>query len=213
MEDRSRALPLLVATIACAIALAGGWLTGRLDVAIAFSAGAAFALAVRLLAVAATPAIHLSADTAEASDGWAEFHRELNRARRFDRPFGIVRYVGVDRGVIAERQVRDRVAASARRIDRTWLDGGDLFMLLPESDAAAVESAVARAQYAAGAPLDTAVTALFPANGITSGALIACLYQADASPVAIGALSPAPAVHGGAASTDADGRDLAETAT
>lgn len=211
--DVLRVRPVLIVAVACALTIGLGWLAGQLGLALAFTVGAVFSAAVRLATSATAPAIRLTAVTSEPADGWQEFHRELNRARRFDRPFAVVRFVGVGRGVSTERRVRDQVAAMSRRIDRLWLDGGDLFVLLPESDAAAVESAVARARYRLGEALDEVVTAVFPANGITSGSLIACLYQGDASPVAIGALAPVPAALTGTPEPEPADADLAETAT
>jgi hypothetical protein len=210
MEGTGRARSFIGVAAVGALAVAVGWLIDQLDLALAFSAGAALS-AVALASTASAPAIRLTAATSDPSGGWQEFHRELNRARRFDRPFGIVRFVGVGRGVMTERHLRDRVATLARRIDRVWLDGGDLFVLLPESDAAAVETTVARARYRLGEALDVAVSATFPANGITSGSLIACLYQGDASPVAIGALAPASTALPSISS--ADDAELAGTAT
>jgi hypothetical protein len=193
------------------LALAVGWFVGALGLALAFTTGAALTMAVVLRSSAARPTTLLTAATSEPSEGWSEFHRELARARRFDRPFGIVRYVGVGQGVMTDRHLRDKVAALGRRIDRVWLDGGDLFVLMPESDAGAVETAVARARYRVGEALERSISATFPANGITSGSLIACLYQGDASPVAIGALGPVASALSTVSSTD--GGELAESAT
>jgi len=211
MEDTRRVRPYIALGLTCVLAIAISWLLGRLGLGLAFTLGSALTIAVVVLATAAAPAVRLTAATMATPEGWQEFHRELARARRFDRPFGIVRFVDVGSGVVSERRVRDRVAVLARRIDRVWLDGGDLFVLLPESDAAAVETAVERARYRVREALDVAVTATFPANGITSGALIACLYQGDASPVAIGALAPVPSALASVAASEAD--ELAETAT
>jgi hypothetical protein len=210
MESRESARPLIGIAAAGALALAGGWLVGRLDLGLAFAAGLAVALTM-IMSRSTAPAIRLAAGTSEPADGWAEFHRELNRARRFDRPFGIVRFVGVGRGQPTERHLRDQVASMGRRMDRVWLDGGDLFVLMPESDASAVETAVARVRYRIGAALDDAITATFPANGITSGSLIGCLYRGDASPVAIGALSPVPSTVTSLSGSEPE--SLAETAT
>jgi hypothetical protein len=211
MEGSGRARPLIGIAIVCAVALGVGWLAGRLDLWLAFTVGTWFATALALVSMPAVPAIRLTAGMSEPADGWQEFHRELTRARRFDRPFGIVRFVGVGRADISEGQVRDRTAAQARRIDRVWLDGGDLFLLLPESDPAAVDAAVARARARIGAALGDGITATFPANGITSGSLIGYLYQGDASPVAIGALGPvAPAL---TSPPTSESDELAETAT
>ena len=210
MESRGSAPPLIGFAAVGALALANGWLAGRLDLGLAFVAGLAVALTITLLRSTA-PAIRLAAATSEPADGWGEFHRELNRARRFDRPFGIVRFVGVGRGQSTERHLRDQVASLGRRMDRVWLDGGDLFVLMPESDAPAVETAVARVRYRIGVALDEVITATFPANGITSGSLIGCLYQGDASPVAIGALTPVPSTVTSLSGSETEA--LAETAT
>lgn len=211
MEGTGHSRPFAAIAVVCALAMALGWLVGSVGLALAFTAGATITMAGTLLSIPRLPPIRLAAATADPTEGWAEFHRELARARRFDRPFGIVRYVGVDRGVMTERHTRDKVAALSRRIDRVWLDGVDLFVLLPESDAGAVEAAVARARYRLGAALDLTVTATFPANGITSGSLIACLYEGDTSPVAIGALGQVASALSGVSGTD--GGELAENAT
>jgi hypothetical protein len=212
MDSSGSARSFISTAVVGVLALAGTWLVARLDLGLAFTVGLVVALAITFVtASAAAPAIRLTAATSEPADGWGEFHRELNRARRFDRPFGIVRFVGVDRGLTTERHLRDQVASLGRRIDRVWLDGGDLFVLMPESDASAVETAVARVRYRIGAALDDVVTATFPANGITSGSLIGCLYQGDTSPVAIGALSPVPSTVASLSTPEAEA--LAETAT
>ena len=171
---------LIGVAIVCAVALAADWLLGHNGLGLAFAAGAVVGAGLIAISRSTSPALQLSAVTAEPGEGWAEFHRELNRSRRFDRRFGVVRFVGVGAGIVTEQQVRDRVAGLARRIDRVWL----------ESDAASVEMAVARARAAIGEALGVAITAAFPASGITSGALIAALYQGAASPVAIAAVAP-----------------------
>jgi hypothetical protein len=211
MEGTGHSRPFLGISVVIILALAVGWFVGALGLALAFTTGAALTMAVVLRSSAARPTTLLTAATSEPSEGWSEFHRELARARRFDRPFGIVRYVGVGHGVMTDRHLRDKVAALGRRIDRVWLDGGDLFVLMPESDAGAVETAVARARYRVGEALERSIAATFPANGITSGSLIACLYQGDASPVAIGALGPVASALSTVSSTD--GGELAESAT
>jgi hypothetical protein len=202
MDATRRTRAAIGLALTCVAGVVGDWILGLHGLGIAFALGAALAASVMVLSAATQRPIPLAAVTAEPAQGWAEFHRELNRARRFDRPFGIVRFVGVGADEASGVHVRDRVAALARRIDRLWIDEGDLFMLLPESDAGAVETAVARARYRIGDVLETSFTAIFPANGITSGSLVACLYQGDASPVAIGALGPVTPPAEPPASTD-----------
>jgi hypothetical protein len=117
----------------------------------------------------------------DAEVGWAEFHRELVRARRYERTFAIVRFAGAERDVGAT-QVRllDEVSASARRIDRVWVDGNDVLVLLPESTRAAAEALVARIR--SRAPQDFGLSssvACFPLDGLTARAVIAALQGAE----------------------------------
>lgn len=191
---------------------------------LAGSIGSGFAFAVGMLAGSAIvagmatgqSAVRLAAATSDASRGWAEFHRELARARRFDRAFGIVRFAGAELVAPGETRIRDRLAAMSRRIDRVWADGDDVFVLLPEADAAAVDGSVVRARQRIGEGLGQPNVAIFPSNGITSGAMIACLYQGDSSPVAIGAHAPANpvlAIHLAALTGLDETGDVAGTAT
>ena len=129
----------------------------------------------------------------DAGAGWAEFHRELARARRFDRPFALVRLATVHSPAVeALGAVRDGVAAGARRTDRAWIDGDDVLVLLPESSPATaarfVERVVATRTDIALVP----TVAAFPDDGITSGALIAVAYGDAVVPTPIGAVRPDP---------------------
>ena len=115
----------------------------------------------------------------DATAGWAEFHRELTRARRFDRSFAIVR-IGPATSADDHDHIRDEVAAALRRIDRVWLDGEHLLMLLPEASPQAVKATLdrVRAKVPKAIQVDPGV-ALFPQHGITSGSLIAAAYGAS----------------------------------
>ncbi len=114
----------------------------------------------------------------DVAAGWIEFHRELARARRFDRPFAIVRFsVGrsPDEGVLVG--LRNEIAAISRRIDRLWIDEDHILLLLPEATEAAAKAALSRVYV--GVPAAVAFApglALYPEHGITSGALIAAVY-------------------------------------
>jgi hypothetical protein len=173
--------------IVAGLALVASWIAGSTAVGIGVVLGA-FAVAVMRLVVATkSPVVHLAAGSFDAVDGWSEFRRELQRARRFDRGFAIVRF-GIVEGA-DPAHIRDRVASSTRRVDRVWLDDGELFMLLPEADPNGAETAILRIRQWVGDALAVDATAAFPGNGITSGALIASLYDAGAAPVAIGVSS------------------------
>jgi hypothetical protein len=138
---------------------------------------------------------------ADAASGWAEFHRELARARRFDRPFAIVRLApeaGHDAGELMA--VRDDVAAMARRTDRIWIDGDDVLALLPETSTATAARFVERLQERPIVVPAQASIAAFPDDGITSGALISVAYGGAAvvpTPISAVRADPRP-------STDAD---------
>jgi len=129
-------------------------------------------------ALRAAPAGIKGAAIDDVAAGWIEFHRELARARRFDRPFAIVRFsVGrsPDQGVLVG--LRNEIAAISRRIDRLWIDEDHILLLLPEATEAAAEAALARINVRV--PAAVAVEpglAMYPEHGITSGALIAAVY-------------------------------------
>jgi hypothetical protein len=182
-----------------ALPIVAGALTGVV-------AGPAIGLAVALGGLLATAAslivlhpgrgrdIAAGGAVSDAAAGWAEFHRELARSRRFDRSFAIVR-LAAGHGQTAEglAGVRDRVAEAARRTDRAWVDGDDVLVLLPETSPT---TAARFTERVVGAMTDVAVTptmATFPGDGITSGALIAVAYGGEVVvPTPIGAVRPDP---------------------
>jgi hypothetical protein len=149
----------------------------------------------------------------DATIGWAEFHRELTRARRFDRSFAIVR-LGPASSADDHDGIRDRVAAALRRIDRVWLDGDHLLMLLPEANPTAVKATLDRVRAAVPEAIqfDPGI-ALFPQHGITSGSLIAAAYGAGIEDVPTPIATARPDLRGSVvASVDglvADGGDPA----
>ena len=133
---------------------------------------------------------------ADADAGWSEFHRELARARRFDGQFVIARFpVPSVPEPTALAAIRDELAVRGRRIDRLWIDGEDILLLLPETSKYAAENVLARIRAGTSALADVQPgLAVFPEHGITSGALISAVYgsgQADV-PTPIGALRPEP---------------------
>jgi len=145
-------------------------------------------------ALRAAPAGISGAAIDDAAAGWAEFHRELARARRFDGQFAIVRF-SFDGPPDADTlvAVRNEIASSARRIDRQWIDGHHILLLLPEATQAAAEAVLTRlcARVPAALAIDPGV-AMFPEHGITSGALISAVYgngQGDV-PTPIAAVRP-----------------------
>jgi hypothetical protein len=133
-------------------------------------------LGIVLVSCLALGLIHLwSEQPVAVEDGPRELDHleyEISRARRFERELGLV----VVRPIAGEMQPATRqsviLAVGTRRIDRAWMEGGILCLLLPETDqdGAAI---VARRIEAAVAPgsIRTA-SAVFPIDAVTSEGLI-----------------------------------------
>jgi hypothetical protein len=176
-----------VLTLTLIIGLAVGSAGGQPIMAVALAAGLVVGYATAFLTV---PALRVGrrgttgAAIDNANNGWAEFHRELTRARRFDGRFAIVR---LDSGAVADADpiaIRDAIAAVTRRIDRVWVDGAEILLLLPEATTAAVEAAFGRIRAVVpDAMMADPGVAIFPQHGITSGSLIAAAYGAGVEDV------------------------------
>lgn len=181
---RSSAAAIAVAIPASLVGLTVGLLVGDPMPGIAFGLGLLVggAAALVVAALRASPPGVGGAAIEDAAAGWAEFHREMARARRFDGRFGIVRFgSGAAGDVETLDALRNAVAAASRRIDRVWVDDGHLLLLLPEASKQAAQAAVARirAEAPGVAALETGM-AVFPEDGITSGALITAVYGGGA---------------------------------
>lgn len=203
---RSSVTASALAILAALLGLAVGLLFGDPTPGVAFGLGLLLGSAGAILvipALRASPAGVSGAAIDDAADGWAEFHRELARARRFDGQFGIVRFgIEGEPDGDALTDLRNGIAAASRRIDRLWIDDDHVLLLLPETTKAAAEAAVARirSEVAVAGSLEPSV-ALFPEHGITSGALISAVYGGGPVdiPTPLGAVrpdlrAPAPAV-------------------
>jgi hypothetical protein len=124
--------------------------------------------------------------TAEA--GWAEFRREMRRSRRGVKALTILRIPvadsTVDDAVLGAWS--ESVAAHLRLVDRTWVDDGSIYVLLPESPRPAADALLSRVRSAAPIllPLDVRI-ATFPDDGLTSGAIIAAVHGATLEEVPI----------------------------
>jgi hypothetical protein len=126
--------------------------------------------------------------TTPARAGWAEFRRELRRSRRSVRPMTLLRLPGPIRAEAAE--TADLVGRSRRLhehlrlVDRTWVDDGSVYVLLPESPKAAADSLLGRLRSVAPDIVAEDVRmATFPDDGLTSGALISAVHGASLSEV------------------------------
>ncbi|MGI9658218.1 MAG: hypothetical protein ACR2OD_04865, partial [Gaiellaceae bacterium] len=103
----------------------------------------------------------------------AELGRELERSRRYDRSFALVR-IHADslngQNGTGER-ARGQLGSTLRAVDRVWQSGGDYVYLLPECDRTHADGFVKRLAEAAGTELVTTI-ACFPEDGLTGGLLI-----------------------------------------
>jgi hypothetical protein len=162
----------------------------------------------------------VSAPPALPEDPWALARRELERSRRYGHPLALLRVVPLGpaqtiEGELAQprrsRRVRsERIAVRAaadlvlalrdslRDIDAVWSDRRGVFMLLPESDAAAGTALVQRLRTGERPLLsdqDDVRVGAFPADGLTLDAMIAAVTRpvpAPALPVMLGEDEGAP---------------------
>lgn len=102
-----------------------------------------------------------------------DLRAELERARRYGHVFTILRLPTDDGRTLAELSERLRCT------DLVWVDGGDLYVFVPELAGDAIERLVHRLADSAGVPLrQEVVTATFPTDGLTLAALFARLRPA-----------------------------------
>ncbi len=155
---------------------------------------ALFGLGALLALFVSTPADSTDAVVATDDAGWTEFRRELRRSRRGGRPLTLLRIAGEElptngpdsAGDLATRS--RRLALHLRLVDRTWVDDGSIYVLLPESPRSAANVLIDRVRAASPGQLPEMVrVATFPEDGLTSGAIIAAVNGGaiDAVPIPI----------------------------
>ena len=152
-----------------------------------FWVGALGIVALVIVLLTAPPETE-SAPLTSAETGWAEFRREMRRARRGVKALTILRIPVADPGVddAALNLRSEDIAGHLRLVDRTWVDDGSVYVLLPESPRAAADVLLSRIRAVAPALLPADVrTATFPDDGLTSGAIIAAVHGASLGEVPI----------------------------
>jgi hypothetical protein len=181
---------LVVALIAALAGIGIGLEIARVGIdvspSLAFWMGIFGVLALMLVLLTA-PAKPASPIAIPARAGWAEFRRELRRSRRNSRPMTLLRTLsplGPD-AAPEDPEVRSRhLHEHLRLVDRTWVDDGAVYLLLPETSRAAADALVGRLQTIAPELLPGDVRmATFPDDGLTSGALISAVHGASLSEV------------------------------
>ncbi len=119
-------------------------------------------------------------------DVWDDLRREIARSRRYGHEFALIRIPARDatsaRRSRWSRPGRPRDAAHVlrslvRTLDYVWTSNGALYVLLPESDRGAGVRLLARIRETAPEllPEHGVRLAAFPADGVTSGALLKAL--------------------------------------
>lgn len=128
--------------------------------------------------------------TSERPDGWEELRREIARSRRYGHGFVLIRIPqAVVPPVRRARWRRSRrpdarlrtLRSLVRVLDRVWASADSLYVLLPESDRTAGEGLLARLKEAVpGLVPERGVRLVaFPADGLTSGALLEALERPE----------------------------------
>jgi hypothetical protein len=118
-----------------------------------------------------------------------ELQVELSRSRRFGHSFALVRIPCrfPQGGWSLRRELANALSSLVRRVDRVWSEGTSVYLLLPECNRTMVEAMLARI----GEPLSKLLSeedraavsaAVFPDDGVTSGALFNALNGRSLSP-------------------------------
>lgn len=133
----------------------------------------------------------------EASCDWlAELSDELERSRRYERPFLLIR---VPLGSSPRGNHQDGyglLRSAVRYVDRCWSTAGSVYLLLPEATREMGEGLLMRLREAfPELRLDEARAACFPEDALTAGALLDAVRRpvsADVHTPALPAKSLAP---------------------
>lgn len=206
-------LGLGAATAAALTAALGARLAHAGDVAEIGLLVVALTACVATLTLAARTAASRGADPSDQAGGLQtaitpteELRRELARARRYGRTFGLMRLPAklllADNGQPRRRQRyglprHDGLRTSLRRLDLVWTDGDDAYLLLPEADRERCEALRTRlAEAAAAADAPAIRYAVFPGDGLTTEGLLESMED----PIASLRVAVSPAASGQVAS-------------
>jgi hypothetical protein len=112
----------------------------------------------------------------DADAGWNELRRELDRSRRFEREFVLIRMERIHRNGNGDVDLVRKLPGRLRSIDSVWGVRKQAFVLLPESDREVGFALLARLRRESPGLLpDDVRLAAFPADGLTGGALLELL--------------------------------------
>lgn len=115
---------------------------------------------------------------------WATFREELDRSRRYGRPFALV-------SLSAETDdALEIVSGLVRGVDRVWADDDRVYALLPESTRARASSLVERIRAAAPELVADVRCVGFPEDAMTGAALLAAARAPGEEAFNLGELAP-----------------------
>ena len=169
--------------VALILGAAGGRLSADPGTLVPAVACGVLAIVAIIAGLAAFPAQWL--DPLEWA-GLDALRRELDRARRHRRSFALLRMTmapgaapsSSTRSDDVENKTLALVGASLRLTDRAWRDGMDVIVLLPEAGRITAADLAARLERLAPGRFASAVgIAVFPEDGLTSGALVDALHR------------------------------------
>lgn len=119
----------------------------------------------------------------EQPGGWERFGIELERSRRHGRPLSLLRATPPRMSGWEPDTDFDELVASVRAVDAAWIDGRHVLILMPETERAATATAIARLSARLPELREAELRlAVYPEDGITSGALVARLDDPAAAP-------------------------------
>jgi len=135
------------------------------------------------------------AETLSVDDGWRELRRELDRSRRFGHEFVLMRMPRLNGRRSAD--LVQSLPVRLRSVDSVWGVRKQAFVLLPEADRDVAVALVGRLRRESPDLLSEDVRlAAFPADGLTSGALLELLDRRE-TPAAAEAPALDVALHQG----------------
>jgi hypothetical protein len=152
--------------------------------------GLGLAVATAALVTAArrptAPGRHEGALVTDNHTGWQEAQRELDRSRRHERPFVLIRIPCSQTGAAGNghapgagrpASLAESLRPFLRSVDCLWTSEEDVYLLLPESRRTMGEGLMSRVRAAEPHLLPGAEQLVsFPEDGVTGGALVALLH-------------------------------------
>lgn len=157
------------------LSVMAGW---SLSAGSEIGAGMGFAgVAVALLAMLRRQPLAARLEQGAITDGpsgWQAVQRELDRSRRYERPFVLLRVPRAQSG----SALPDALRPFVRNHDLLWASGENVYLLLPEATREMAHALLARIRSVQPHLLPAIVRVVaFPEDAVTGGALIALLHD------------------------------------